>query len=197
MKKQYILLFVGLLSVSLILTAVIYSLSNKYRENRTIKREEEKKLAERIKKEVDIQNKRNEEINERFSDIKKDTEQFISSYEDMYKQHKTFFESLKSLEMSIADSYEKTTFLSDKCKVTYSNQSANLLCRHYYSKLEEITNTYVYVYNSISKKINEYNKWLETYKGVEKFTKIKLFDTKYNKYVDLNNDKTQLGAIEE
>ncbi len=197
MKKAYIILFGIIIGISLIVSSIIYVGVEKYKDKRQETIKKEKEITDKIIANYYEQEKRIEVINEKLGYIKDNLDQFTQTYVDMYKVHKDFFVKLEEIEKLIADSYDKTKYLDEKCKKVYSNLDANAKCQDYYIYLENITNGYIYLYKYISTKVKEYNEWFSTYKGEYKVNKITIYETKYKSYVDLNNDKTLLGVVEE
>lgn len=197
MKKAYIILFGIIIGISLIVSSIIYVGVEKYKDKRQETIKKEKEITDKIIANYYEQEKRIEVINEKLGYIKDNLDQFTQTYVDMYKVHKDFFVKLEEIEKLIADSYDKTKYLDEKCKTVYSNLDANAKCQDYYIYLENITNGYIYLYKYISTKVKEYNEWFSTYKGEYKVNKITIYETKYKSYVDLNNDKTLLGVVEE
>lgn len=197
MNKQKIILFSFLIGLSLIISSAIYIITSNIKEERKKIIQNEKNNTDRIKKDAKEQNTRIDNINLKLGEIKNDIVSFMTTYEDMYLNHKNYISKMEEVEKLLSESYEKTLFLNDKCKTRFSDLEANTLCLNYYINLEELTNIYVSLHKITSNKINEYNEWLKEYTGDKKMESIDFFETKYKEYVDLNKDKVFLGIIED
>ena len=199
MKKEYIKLFSFMIGVALLLSALVYGISNSYKGSKQKAINSEKKTLEEIGSAYDIFSAKLEQFTSLRDKTITDIEDYSSyytgmdtKYEDILKEVKEYDKVAGELKNSIGD-------LSKKCiNKSYSDLVVNQKCINFILNYERSINTFVgdiYFFNS---RIDTFNEWVDTenknktkereYKKVEKYTA-----NSFKDYIDVNNDGTYLG----
>ena len=202
MKRQYLRLFSFLIGITFIVSGVLFTFVNNYKESRKKVQQEEKVIADEIgdvyktfyEKEVDLTNYRDDLLN----DIK-DFSEFFTDMPDGYGSVMPKVEKYETLIMEVED---MSTYLKERCTRRYSQLEANDKCDAYYKNLEKTINIFIEDINIFNSKIRDYNEWTETENksliATKKYNKLEEYKVKkYTEYVDLNDDETYLGRTNE
>ena len=198
MKRQYLRLFSFLIGVTFIISGVLFTVVNNYKQDKKKKQEEEAALADEIgdvyqtfyEKEVDLSTYRDKLLNS-----VKEFSVFFTEMPDGYGAIIPQVEEYENLIMEIEDI---SSFLKDKCTVRYSVLEANDKCDAYVKNLEKTINIFVGDMEFFNSKIKDFNEWTEVENNsliaTKKYDKLAEYTIKkYTDYVDLNNDGTYLG----
>ncbi len=202
MKRQYLRLFSFLIGITFIISGVLFTVVNNYKEEKKQQRREEQLIADEIgnvyktfyDKEVGLSTYRDVLLN--------DIKEFSEFFTNMPGGYGSVISKVENYETMIMEIEDISTYLKDKCDKRYSILVANDQCDAYYKNLEKTINIFIEDMNVFNKKIKDFNDWTEiennsviktrTYDKLEEY-KIK----KYNEYVDLNDDGTYLGKPSE
>ncbi len=202
MKRQYLRLFSFLIGITFIISGVLFTLVNNYKQDKKKKIDEEKLIADEIGN-----------VYQTFYDKEKSLSTFRDEVINEFKSFSVFFTTMPDKYANIAskiENYEKniteiediSSYLKDKCTQRYSVLEANDKCDAYYINLEKSINIFIADMELFNSKIKEYNKWTETENSsaiaTKKYDKLEEFKVKkYTEYVDLNDDGTYLGRNNE
>lgn len=202
MKRQYLRLFSFLIGITFIISGVLFTLVNNYKQDKKKKIDEEKLIADEIgnvyqtfyDKEKSLSTFRDEVINEF-----KNFSVFFTTMPDKYSD---IASKIENYEKNITEIEDISSYLKDKCTQRYSVLEANDKCDAYYINLEKSINIFIADMELFNSKIKEYNKWTETENSsaiaTKKYDKLEEFKVKkYTEYVDLNDDGTYLGRNNE
>ncbi len=202
MKRQYLRLFSFLIGITFIISGVLFTVVNNYKEEKKQQRREEQLIADEIgnvyktfyDKEVGLSTYRDVLLN--------DIKEFSEFFTNMPSGYGSVISKVENYETMIMEIEDISTYLKDKCDKRYSILVANDQYDAYYKNLEKTINIFIEDMNVFNKKIKDFNDWTEiennsviktrTYDKLEEY-KIK----KYNEYVDLNDDGTYLGKPSE
>ena len=202
MKKDYIKLFSFMVGVALIITSVVYAVTNNYKGKKQKIVDEEKKLIDQVNEEYNSF----EIIEEEFTELRDKTLNEISDYSSFYTGMDTKYESViasvKTYDEEIKKLADSTKVLSKICvDKSYSDQTTNQKCINFIYNYEKSVNTFIGDIAFFNKKINDYNTWTETenespvkkrtYSKVENYTA-----TSFTDYIDVNKDGVYLGKVE-
>lgn len=202
MKRQYVRLFSFLIGITFIISGVVFTLVNNYKQDRKKKIDEEKLIADEIgnvyqtfyDKEKALSVYRDEVINN-FKD-------FSIFFTTMPEKYDGMAAKIEKYEISITEIEDISSYLKDKCTIRYSVLEANDKCEAYYINLEKSINIFVADMELFNSKINDYNTWTDgennSVIATKKYDKLNNFVAKkYTEYVDLNDDGTYLGRNNE
>ena len=202
MKRQYVRLFSFLIGITFIISGVVFTLVNNYKQDRNKKIDEEKLIADEIgnvyqtfyDKEKALSVYRDEVINN-FKD-------FSIFFTTMPEKYDGMAAKIEKYEISITEIEDISSYLKDKCTIRYSVLEANDKCEAYYINLEKSINIFVADMELFNSKINDYNTWTDgennSVIATKKYDKLNNFVAKkYTEYVDLNDDGTYLGRNNE
>ena len=202
MKRQYLRLFSFLIGITFIISGILFTLVNNYKESRKKVQEEEKVIADEIgdvyktfyEKEVDLSTYRDSLLN--------DIKEFSVFFTEMPDGYGAIIPKVEKYETMITEIEDISVFLSDKCKRRYSQLEANDKCDAYYKNLEKTINIFIEDILVFNAKINDYNEWTETENksliATRTYDKLGEYKVKkYTDYVDLNDDGTYLGRNNE
>ena len=202
MKRQYVRLFSFLIGITFIISGVVFTLVNNYKQDRKKKIDEEKLIADEIgnvyqtfyDKEKGLSAYRDEVINSF-----KDFSVFFTTMPDKYGDMAA---KIDKYETSITEIEDISSYLKDKCTIRYSVLEANDKCDAYYINLEKSINIFIADMELFNSKINDYNKWTDEENSsviaTKQYEKLNNFVAKkYTEYVDLNDDGTYLGRNNE
>lgn len=198
MKRQYLRLFSFLIGITFIISGVLFTIVNNYKQDKKNKQDAEAAIADEIKdvyqtfyeKEVDLSTYRDKLLN----DVK-DFSEFFTEMPDGYTKIISEVEQYETLIMEIEDI---SSYLNDKCNKRYSVLEANDKCGAYYKNLEKTINIFVGDMEFFNSKIKDFNEWTEVENksliATKKYDKLSEYNIKkYTDYVDLNDDGTYLG----
>jgi len=191
MKSDKVKLIISIILPALVITIIVFFITNIYKSNVNKVIEEERKTI------TEIGSKYETFDNESTGVVKYEEEytayinNYIGTYESIVKDYDTAKSKSKSLEAQINDLDKNSEYLKSNCANLYSNKKANEKCNNYSITLEKVINVYVSQLSVINGKIDEYNKA----ENISKETNLeKLSSDFYNDYVDLNKDGIYLGG---
>lgn len=198
MKEQYIKLFSFLLGLTFIISAVIFTFTNTYKNEKKKMIKEDKEIADEIGDVYKTFYSTEKELSEFRDNYYKKLEKFTVFYSDMPSQYKSMIDDLNKYMEYVTTSEDISSYLKAKCTKKYSASSANEKCNAYYINLEKTINSFIEDVKFFNSKIDEYNEWIvEENKSVIATVKYKPLEQfkneKYTDYVDLNKDGTYLG----
>ncbi len=198
MKEQYIKLFSFLLGLTFIISAVIFTFTNTYKNEKKKMIKEDKEIADEIGDVYKTFYSTEKELSEFRDNYYKKLENFTVFYSDMPSQYKSMIDDLNKYMEYVTTSEDISSYLKAKCTKKYSASSANEKCNAYYINLEKTINSFIEDVKFFNSKIDEYNEWIvEENKSVIATVKYKPLEQfkneKYTDYVDLNKDGTYLG----
>jgi len=139
-----------------------------------------------------------------------DHDEYITEITDKTSINTSIPSNYKKLQ-EVVNTYEKRVdeidsdykFLYDNCYekfTSYNRKSTNTKCLKYLRYLEQTINNFIEDVKYVNTRIDEYNKWTESYNGstlalttYKKVEEIKA--KKYTDYVDLDKDGIFLGQI--
>ena len=199
MKKEYIKLFSFMIGVALLLSAVVYAISNGYKGSKQKAIDNEKKIIEEIGSAYDSFSIKLEEFSSLRDKTITDIEDYSSYYTGMDTKYEEIIEEVKEYDKAAGDLKKSTADLSKKCvNKSYSDSVVNQKCINYIMNYERSVNTFVGDIIFFNTKIDTFNKWVETenesktkereYKKVDNYTA-----SSFKDYVDVNKDGTYLG----
>lgn len=199
MKREYTKLFSFILGITFILSGIIFTLSNIYKENKQQKIDDERIIIDEIIDVYETFRQKTEAFSQKRDLINSDISEYTSYYTGMQEKYESMLEELKEYETLVKEVEDAATYLKSNClKESYSNADANNKCNAYIINYERTVNSFVGDVNFFNSKIDEYNEWTikeneeltenEKYKSLEKFT-----SSYYKEYIDINNDGTYLG----
>lgn len=199
MKREYTKLFSFILGITFILSGIIFTFSNIYKENKQQKRDEEQIIIDEIINVYETFRQKTEAFSKKRDSINGDISEYTSYYTGMPENYESMLEELKEYETLVKEVEDAASYLKSNClNESYSSTDANNKCNAYIINYERTVNSFVGDINFFNSKIDEYNEWAikeneelnenEKYKPLEKFT-----SSYYKEYIDINNDGTYLG----
>ena len=202
MKQQYLRLFSFLIGITFIVSGVIFTVVNNYKEEKNKKIQEERIIADEIENVYTTFFDKEKELSEYRDTLLNDIKEFTVFYTEMPGGYDGIIPKVEEYEKKLIEIDDASSYLASACKERYSVLEANDKCDAYYINLEKSINIFVGDIEYFNSKISDYNKWTETEN--ESVIKTKTYDkldefkaTKYTEYVDLNGDETYLGRKEE
>lgn len=199
MKREYTKLFSFILGITFILSGIIFTFSNIYKENKQQKRDEEQIIIDEIINVYETFRHKTEAFSKKRDSINGDISEYTSYYTGMPENYESMLEELKEYETLVKEVEDAASYLKSNClNESYSSTDANNKCNAYIINYERTVNSFIGDINFFNSKIDEYNEWAikeneelnenEKYKPLEKFT-----SSYYKEYIDINNDGTYLG----
>ena len=196
-KQQYIQLFSFMFGITFIVSSIVFTLGNAYKEERKNRINEETIIADEIGNVYETFYSKETELNNFRADLTEKISDSAAYYANMPVNYDDIFTGFDSYEVQVGEIEDISVYLKEKCKKTYSILEANNKCNAYYINLEKTINLFVGEVDYFNAKIDEYNKWIveenENPLTINKYEELdKYVSKKYDAYVDLNNDGTYL-----
>ena len=199
MKKEYIKLFSFMVGVALLLSAIVYAISNSYKGSKQKAIDNEKKVLEEIGSTYGSFSIKLEEFSSLRDKTINDIEDYSSYYTGMDTKYDEIIEKVKEYDKVAEELKKSTGDLSKKCiNKSYSSSVANQKCINYIMNYERAVNTFIGDIEFFNSKIETFNKWVDTenksktkdreYKKVDSYSA-----SSFKEYVDVNKDGTYLG----
>ena len=199
MKKEYIKLFSFMIGVALLLSAVVYAISNSYKGSKQKAIDNEKNLLEEIGSSYDSFSIKLDQFSSLRDKTIDDVEEYSSYYTGMDTRYEEIIEEIKEYDKVAEDLKKSTGDLSKKCiNKSYSDMVVNQKCINYIMNYERAINTFVGDISFFNIKVDTYNKWVDTenenkakertYKKIDNYT-----PNSFKDYIDVNKDGTYLG----
>ena len=205
MKKDTMKLFGFMILITVVVATIVLFIVNGIEENNKKKIAEDKAFMDKIDKAY-----ANFEIT--LEEFGTDHDEYITEITDKTSINTSIPANYKSLQ-EVVKNYEKRVdeidsdykFLYDNCYekfTSYNRKSTNTKCLKYLRYLEQTINSFIEDVKYINTRIDEYNKWTESYNGSTlALTTYKKLDhitpSKYKDYVDLDKDAIYLGQLED
>lgn len=198
MKKQYIRLFSSLIGITFILSGVIFSYTQSYKNEKSKTIEEEGIIADEIGNVYKTFFDKESELSSYRTTLMDSMNNYVSFYSTMPNTYNEMIEQLSNYETKIVEIEDISSYLNEKCKSKYSLVETNEKCIAYFINLEKTINIFVGDVKFFNSKIKEFNEWTKTENesvvSKEVYDELKEYSVKkYKDYVDLNNDGTYLG----
>jgi len=199
MKREYTQIFSFILGFTFILSGVIFSFVNSYKEEKNNEIQEEADIIDEIIDVYEIFKNKTEEYSTKRDEINNDIADYTSYYSGMEERYEEMTEKLNEYEELVKEVEDAAYYLKNHCiNKTYSNQDANGKCNAYIINFEKTVNSFVGDIEFLNSKIDEYNEWIveenEDLKENEKYGELTSFiPNHYKDYVDVNSDGTYLG----
>ena len=198
MKQQYLRLYSFLIGITFILSGVIFTLVNNYKDQKEMKIKEEIEIADEIGNVYSTFYDKDKEVSLYRDELLKRINDFSVFFTTMPDGYSAVYNDVAKYETMITEVEDMSAYLSDKCKKRYSVLEANSQCDAYYINLEKTINIFIGDLEYFNSKIKDFNDWTEvennslikqrTYDKLQEYKPVKYVD-----YVDLNNDGTYLG----
>lgn len=199
MKKDSIKLCCLVLVISLILSGVVFFVSDLYKKEKQKKIDEENLIVDEIldiyesfKSKIEQYGEERDIINQKIGD-------YISYYTGMEENYEEMKEVVSSYETLVREVEDSASYLKANClNKIYGNGDANMDCNSYMINFEKTVNVFLIDIQFLNSKIDEYNNWAtlenEGLSDDEKHSMLEKFvPTKYKDFVDINGDGTYLG----
>ena len=198
MKRQYLRLFSFLIGLTFIISGILFTLANNYKEARREKKEEEQRIGDEIDNVYQTFFNKEKELSTYRDEVLNSYKEFTVFYTTMPDDYDKMAPKIEKYESMISEIEDISSYLKEKCTVRYSVLTANDQCDAYYKNLEKSINIFVGDMEYFNSKIKDYNTWTETENNsliaTKKYEKLDEFKAeKYTEYVDLNDDGTYLG----
>lgn len=198
MKRQYVRLFSFLIGITFIVSGIVFTLVNNFKQDRQKKIDEEKLIADEIGNVYQTFYDKEKGLSTFRDGVINDFKEFAIFFTTMPDKYDTMATKIDQYETSISEIEDISSYLKDKCTTRYSILEANDKCDAYYINLEKSINIFVADMELFNAKIDDYNKWTEEENNsviaTKKYDSLNKFAAKkYTEYVDLNNDGTYLG----
>ena len=202
MKRDYIRLFSFMIGVTLLLSAIIYGISNSYKQSKQREIDAEREIIDEIGVFYDTFQIKVEE----FKDTREKTldaiEEYSSYYTGMDEKYPEIIEQIKKYDVKVKELADADEYLNSYCiNKSYSDTTTNQKCINFVMNYEKSVNTFIGDIKFFNNKIDQYNKWTETenqndakkrtYEKVEQYS-----SSNFKDYIDLNKDGTYLGKVE-
>ena len=202
MKRQYLRLFSFLIGITFIVSGVLFTLVNNYKNNRKEEIEQEKILADEIGDVFETFLNKEKELSTYRDEVLQGIKEFTVFFADMPDGYDSIIPKVEQYETTIGEIDDMSSFLKEKCTKRYYVLEANDKCDAYYKNLEKTINTFIGDVTYFNSKIKDYNEWTETENNsviaTKKYDKLDEYTAKkYTDYVDLNNDEVYLGRAGE
>ena len=199
MKKEYIRLFSFMVGVALLLSAVVYAISNSYKGSKQKEIDNEKKTLEEIGSAYDTFTIQLEKFSRMRDKTINEVEEYSSYYTGMDTKYEEIIKEIKEYDKLAGELKKSTGDLSKKCiNKSYSDMVVNQKCINYIMNYERSVNTFVEDMSFFNNRVDTYNKWVDTenesktkertYKKIENYKA-----SSFNDYIDVNKDGTYLG----
>ena len=199
MKKEYIKLFSFMIGVALLLSAVVYAISNSYKGSKQKAIENEKKILEEIGSAYASFSIKLEEFSNLRDKTIADIEEYSSYYTGMDTKYDEIIVEVKEYDKAAEELKKSIGTLSKRCvNISYSDSVVNQKCINFIMNYEKSINTFVGDMSFFNSKVDTFNKWVDTenesktkervYKKVDNYTA-----TSFKDYIDVNKDGTYLG----
>lgn len=118
-------------------------------------------------------------------------------YSDVFNNYNSNIEKIKTYENLVSEIDKSSKGLKTNCvNKRYKDQDITNKCNAFIINYEQSMNYFVNDITRFNTRIDEYNDWSTTANTDKKYTKLEKYDSKYNKYVDINNDKVFSGKAE-
>ena len=202
MKRQYLRLFSFLIGITFIISGILFTLVNNYKEEKKKKVAEEDAIADEI---VDIYKTfydKEVELSDYRDEVLKSVKDFSVFFTEMPDGYGNVYPMVEKYEVLVTEIEDASEYLRDNCKRRYSKLDANEKCDAYYINLEKSINIFIGDLEFFNSKIKDFNEWTETENtsliATKTYEKLNEYTAKkYTDYVDLNDDGTYLGRNNE
>ena len=202
MKRDYIRLFSFMVGVTLLLSAVIYAISNSYKQSKQKIIDSEAQIIDEIGIYYDTFQIKVEEFKDTREKTLSAIEDYSSYYTGMDEKYPEVLEQVKKYDEKVKELTDADAYLSEYCiKKGYSDSTTNQKCINFIMNYEKSVNTFIGDIKFFNNKIDQYNKWTETenqndarkktYEKVDQYT-----SSNFKDYIDINEDGTYLGKVE-
>ncbi len=199
MKKEYIKLFSFMIGVALLLSAIIYAISNSYKGSKQKAIENEKVILDEIGKAYESFSIKLESFSNLRDKTITDVEDYSSYYTGMDTRYDEVVKEVKEYDKAAEELKKSVGDLTKKCiNKNYSDSVVNQKCINFIMNYEKAVNTFIGDILFFNNKVDTYNKWVDTenksktkereYKKIEKYTA-----SSFKDYIDVNKDGTYLG----
>ena len=202
MKQQYLRLFSFLIGVTFIISGILFTVVNNYKDEKREKIKKEQEIADEIGNVYATFYDKEKELSEYRDTLLKDINDFSVFYTEMPDGYGAVFSKVGKYETMISEIDDISSYLKGVCTKRYSVLEANDKCEAYYINLEKTINIFIGDLEYFNSKIKSFNEWTVTEN--ESLIKTRTYDKlaeytakKYTDYVDLNNDETFLGRNNE
>lgn len=203
MKKDTMKLFGFMILITVVVATILLFIVGAIEDNNKKKIAEDKAFMDKIDNAY-----ANFEIT--LEEFGTDHDEYITEITDKTSINTSIPSNYKKLQ-EVVNTYEKRVdeidsdykFLYDNCYekfTSYNRKSTNTKCLKYLRYLEQTINNFIEDVKYVNTRIDEYNKWTESYNGstlalttYKKVEEIKA--KKYTDYVDLDKDGIFLGQI--
>ncbi len=196
-KQQYIQLFSLMLGLTFIISSIVFTLGNAYKEERKERINEETIIAEKISEIYGDFYEKETELNAFRDELTTKISESAEYFANMPENYDDIIDGFKKYEEMVQEIEEASVYLKEKCPKRYSILDANNKCNAYYINLEKTINLFVGEVRYFNSKIKEYNEWTvvenENPLVIKKYEIKDEYDSKvYTEFVDLNEDDTYL-----
>ena len=202
MKRQYIRLFSFLIGLTFLISGVLFSFVNNYKQEKKRIIAEEGVIADEIGNVYETFYNKEKELNDFRDEFLEEIKTFSEFFSAMPDNYESIISKIDEYENMISEIEDASYFLKQKCSKRYSVLIANDKCDAYYINLEKTINIFIGDLDFFNSKIDDYNEWIveenESILVTNKYKELKRYEAKkYKESVDLNNDKTYLGMKSE
>ena len=202
MKRQYLRLFSFLIGITFIISGILFTLVNNYKEEKKKKVAEEDAIADEI---VDIYKTfydKEVELSDYRDEVLKSVKDFSVFFTEMPDGYGNVYPMVEKYEVLVTEIEDASEYLRDNRNRRYSKLDANEKCDAYYINLEKSINIFIGDLEFFNSKIKDFNEWTETENtsliATKTYEKLNEYTAKkYSDYVDLNDDGTYLGRNNE
>ncbi len=196
-KQQYIQLFSLMLGLTFIISSIVFTLGNAYKEERKERINEETIIAEKISEVYGDFYEKESKLNEFRDELTTKISESAEYFANMPENYDDIIDGFKKYEEMVQEIEEASVYLKEKCPKRYSILDSNNKCNAYYINLEKTINLFVGEVRYFNSKIKEYNEWTvvenENPLVINKYEIKDEYDSKvYKEFVDLNEDDTYL-----
>ena len=205
MNKEKMKLYGFMIVTTLVVATLILFIVNGIEESGRKKREEEAEVMDKIEKSYDNFLVTLEEFASEHDDYITELTEKTSINTAISSNYKDLKATVENYEKRLSEIEGDSKFLYDSCYKKYTNynrKSTNTDCLKYIRNMEQIYNSFIEDVKYVNTRIEEYNKWTETYNesslSLTTYKKVdKIKATKYTDYVDLDEDGIYLGKLED
>ena len=205
MNKEKMKLYGFMIVTTLVVATLILFIVNGIEESGRKKREEEAEVMDKIEKSYDNFLVTLEEFASEHDDYITELTEKTSINTAISSNYKDLKATVENYEKRLSEIEGDSKFLFDSCYKKYTNynrKSTNTDCLKYIRNMEQIYNSFIEDVKYVNTRIEEYNKWTETYNesslSLTTYKKVdKIKATKYTDYVDLDEDGIYLGKLED
>lgn len=202
MKQQYLRLFSFLIGITFIISGVVFTVVNNYKEEKNKKKQEEEQIADEIKDIYETFYNKEKELSEYRDTLLNDIKEFTVFYTQMPSGYGDILPKVEKYETLLIEIEDMSEYLHNNCSKRYSVLEANDKCDAYYKNLEKSINIFIGDIELFNSKIRDYNDWTEEENAsvikTQNYDKLSLYvANKYTEYVDINDDGTYLGMKSE